>query len=155
MLIAGGYAPGRLGRVNDHAMTRGERTAFVAALHVGVLGVECPDGSPLLTPVWYRVNDDAIEFNTERTSAKADLLAAAGRATLLVQREEPPYAYVAVDGPIEIVETSYEARIDLAVRYLGERAGNAFVGATLDVDDVMVRLTPTRWRTTDYAKVDE
>lgn len=140
--------------MSELAMTVAEREDFLAGVHIGVLGVERPGGPPLLTPVWYRVTDGVVELNTARRSLKADLLAAAGRATMTVQREQLPYAYVSVEGPIQLVETSYEARVDIAVRYLGEAMGNAYVGTTLEVDDIMVRLTVERWRTCDYAKLE-
>jgi hypothetical protein len=39
------------------------------------------------------------------------------------------------------------------VRYLGEEMGRGYVETTVDVDNVLVTLTPQRWRTTDYAKM--
>ena len=35
------------------AMTQSEREQFLSELHVGVLGIERPDGPPLTVPVWY------------------------------------------------------------------------------------------------------
>jgi uncharacterized protein len=64
-----------------------------------------------------------------------------------------PYAYVTVEGPVELNETTRQARLELAVRYLGEEMGKAYVDSTAAVDDVLVRLSPQRWRTTDYAKL--
>ena len=39
--------------MSDLKMTETEREAFLAGLHVGVLGVERADGPPLVLPVWY------------------------------------------------------------------------------------------------------
>ena len=133
-------------------MSKHDRDDFLAALHVGVLAVERPDGPPLVTPIWYRYKPGgAIEFNTESASKKAQLLLRSGHASLCVQREEPPYAYVTVEGPVEIEPTDRATRVDIATRYLGPEMGSAFVDGGA-ADDIVVRLQPARWRTTDYAK---
>ena len=136
-------------------MSKQERDDFLAALHVGVLAVERPDGPPLVMPIWYRyASGGAIEFNTAGSSAKAQLLQQAGRAALCVQREELPYAYVTVEGPIEIGATDRATRVDIASRYLGLKSGTEYVDGTPDADDLVVRLQPARWRTTDFSKED-
>jgi uncharacterized protein len=137
------------------SMSKREREEFLAGVHIGVLAVARDDGPPLVTPVWYRYSSGGdIEFSTARDSEKARLLAASGRASLCAQSEALPYAYVTVDGPVETVEGNRDARQDIAVRYLGEELGAAYVSSTAEVDDVMVRLRPERWRTVDYAKLD-
>jgi PPOX class probable F420-dependent enzyme len=137
------------------SMSKREREEFLAAVHVGVLAVAREDGPPLVTPVWYRyASGGDIEFTTARDSEKARLLAASGRASLCAQSEALPYAYVTVDGPVETVDANRDAREDIAVRYLGEELGAAYLSSTGKVDNVMVRLRPERWRTVDYAKLD-
>jgi PPOX class probable F420-dependent enzyme len=136
-------------------MSKQERDDFLAALHVGVLAVERPDGSPLVTPVWYRYTPGgAVEFNTASSSEKGRLLEQSGHASLCAQREEFPYAYVTVDGPVEIEATDRATRVDIASRYLGTEMGSEYVDGTPDSDDIVVRLRPVRWRTTDYSKED-
>jgi hypothetical protein len=39
------------------------------------------------------------------------------------------------------------------VRYLGAEMGRRYAETTAAVDNVLVALTPQRWRTTDYAMV--
>lgn len=136
-------------------MSRDERESFLADLHVGVLAVERADGPPLAAPVWYRyAPGGVVEVLTERTSVKSRLLEAAGRASICAQREDEPYAYVTTEGPVELVEATLEDRVAMAVRYLGDTAGRAYTERTLGVDDVLVRLTPERWLTSDYAKLE-
>ena len=89
----------------DQKMTETERQDFLAALHVGVLGIERADGPPLLLPVWYSYEPGGdVEVLTSASSLKGRLAAAAGRASLCVQQEEVPYKYVSVEGPITIDE---------------------------------------------------
>jgi PPOX class probable F420-dependent enzyme len=136
-------------------MTRGEREEFLAGLHVGVLAVERSEGPPLVTPVWYWYSPGgAVELTTGRTTEKARLMESSGRATLCAQSEELPYAYVTVEGPVEISDADRQKRVDIAVRYLGEEMGTGYVDSTSDAGDIVVRLTPERWRTTDYAKLE-
>jgi PPOX class probable F420-dependent enzyme len=136
-------------------MSTTERESFLADLHVGVLAVERADGAPLVTPVWYRYEPGgAIEVSTDASSVKGRLLAAAGRATLCAQREELPYAYVAVDGPVTFGEASDDVRRDIAVRYLGAEMGQAYVASNPAGDNTLVRLTPEGWHTVDYTKLD-
>jgi PPOX class probable F420-dependent enzyme len=137
------------------SMSKNEREEFLAGVHIGVLAVAREEGPPLVTPVWYRYSPGGeIELNTARESEKTRLLTAAGRASLCAQSEALPYAYVTIEGPVEIAETTPDAREDIAVRYLGTDLGAAYVASTADVDDVIVRLRPERWRTVDYAKLE-
>jgi PPOX class probable F420-dependent enzyme len=137
------------------SMSKHERDEFLAALHVGVLAVERPDGPPLVTPIWYRYEPGGgVEFNTERSSEKARLLDQSGRASLCAQREELPYAYVTVEGPVEVEATDRATRVDIASRYLGTEMGTGYVDGSPAADDIVVRLRPTRWRTSDFSKLD-
>ena len=135
-------------------MTPSEREAFLAGLHIGVLAVERADGPPVVAPIWYRYSaGGAVEFNIDESSVKAALLAAAGRATMCVQQEALPYAYVTVEGPVEMDPTTPEVRLDIATRYLGSELAEGYMSSEGEIDAVLVRLRPERWRTTDYAKL--
>ncbi len=135
------------------SMSQSEREAFLADVHVGVLAVERADGPPLVAPVWYRWQDDVVEITTEAESLKARALRTAGRASLCVQREEYPPAYVTVEGPVAFAEATREQRVDIATRYLGPEGGEAYVASTEGGDDTALVLTPETWRTVDYAKL--
>jgi PPOX class probable F420-dependent enzyme len=135
-------------------MTTDEREQFLADVHIGVLAVAHGNGAPLAIPVWYRYRSGGVvEISTSATSVKVDALRAAGHAALCVQREQPPYAYVTVAGPVTFGDLSDHERLELAVRYLGEEMGHRYVEASPDVGNLGVTLTPQRWHTTDYAKL--
>ena len=136
-------------------MTVAEREGFLAGLHVGVLAVERDGEAPMAAPVWYRYAPGGdVELVTSSESVKAALLGVAGRASLCVQDERPPYRYVTVSGPVTLSPAAAADIVDLAVRYLGEAQGPAYA-ATLDgIDDTLVRLTPERWFTSDFSKLD-
>jgi len=96
-----------------------------------------------------------IVMDTAGTSPKVALLRATGRASLCVQTEAPPYKYVVVEGTVAITDAPDEAwRRGLARRYLGDELGDMYTDATKEqaVGAVTIRLTPTRWHTTDFGK---
>lgn len=141
------------------AMTREEREAFLADTHVGLVAIADPAGGPLVVPVWYEFTpSEGIRFVTGATSRKAALLRTAGRAGFCAQTEEPPYRYVSVEGPVRIGPAVYERDIrDMALRFLGPGRGAAYLAnfaSELDAgDQVLVTITPERWRTVDYSKI--
>jgi hypothetical protein len=135
------------------SMTVEEREAFLADVHVGVLAIDEPGRGPLALPVWYQFVDGVVVVGMDGDSLKARLLRAAGRATLVAQTEAPPYAYVSVEGPVEVVPDRRDDN-DMATRYLGPELG-AWYGENnpRDESSVLARLTPEHWRTTDFGKL--
>ena len=86
-------------------------------------------------------------FNTHETSGKAKALRREGRASLVVDEEEPPYSFVKVDGPV-----SLDDDLD-AVRAVATRIGGRYMGADRAEEfgarngvagELVVRLSPTR-----------
>lgn len=141
----------------DQKMTESERQEFLAALHVGVLAIERPDGPPLAVPVWYSYEPGGdVEVLTSASSIKGRLAATAGRASLCAQQEELPYKYVTVEGSLEIVELDAEASkaavVPMAIRYLGEEMGRGYAATSVGPDDILIRLRAERWFSVDYSK---
>jgi len=134
-------------------MTVEEREAFLAEVHVGVLSVEEPGRGPLALPIWYRFADGVVEMGMDGGSLKAKLLRDAGRATLTVQTEVPPYKFASVEGPVDV---RHEQRDDLemASRYLGPELGAWYAENNPSTEaSVLAVLTPEHWRTFDFGKV--
>lgn len=136
-------------------MTKAEREAFLAGVHIGVLAVN-DDGVPSLTPIWYSYEPGGdVVMETQDSSPKAKALRAAGRASLCAQTETAPYQYVVVEGSITLEDgVDPDARRAMARRYLGDELGDLYYDATVESEQggVTVRLTPERWKTTDYTK---
>ena len=134
------------------SMTQDEREAFLAELHVAVIAVDEPGRGPLAMPIWYLYQDRQVLLSMATDSVKAQLLRAAGRATLTVQSETAPYQYVCVEGPVTI-EPKFHDALELATRYLGPEFGQWYVDANPDTGEtVTVVLRPEHWRTHDYHK---
>jgi nitroimidazol reductase NimA-like FMN-containing flavoprotein (pyridoxamine 5'-phosphate oxidase superfamily) len=140
-------------------MTKQEREAFLAAVHVGIISISEDGRGPLTVPIWYAydVGGD-LRIMTGRESRKGRLLARAGRFSLCVQTESAPYKYVSVEGAIVSTETADIERDlrPLARRYLGNEMGDRYVEETRNLsthaDNVLIRMRPERWLTTDYSK---
>jgi len=136
----------------DMTMTEAERGAFLGDVRVGVLAIEHPGHGPLALPIWYQWSDGEVVISMSGTSLKARLLRAAGRATMTVQTETPPYKYVSVEGPVAVVAEPGEG-LALATRYLGPEMAKWYADNNpSDADTVLVHLTPEKWRTCDFGK---
>jgi nitroimidazol reductase NimA-like FMN-containing flavoprotein (pyridoxamine 5'-phosphate oxidase superfamily) len=139
--------------MSDGSMTKAEREAFLADVHVGVLSVNDPGRGPLSLPIWYLVDDGDVIMGMSGNSKKARLLRAAGRASLVAQTEEPPYKFVSVEGPV-VVEATQRDDLEMATRYLGPEFGALYAEHNPSTaESVVARLTPEHWNTTDFAKL--
>jgi hypothetical protein len=71
----------------------------------------------------------------------------------VVQLEELPYQYVVVEGTV--VETTTptppDVREAIAIRYLGEEGGRAFVQGMESQQTVLFTIRPDRWITADFS----
>lgn len=139
------------------SMTRAERDAFLADTHVAMLAIAEDGRGPFLVPVWYWYRPGGeVHVVTGGGSRKLGLIRRAGRASLCVQTETPPYKYVSIEGPIAIVGTPDHERDvrEVALRYLGPEVGEMYLAATVADHEtaVLVRLRPERWLTADFAR---
>jgi len=137
-------------------MTREEREAFLADLHVGVISIERAGAAPLTVPIWYDYTPEkGVWVLTDPDSQKGRALAAAGRFSLCAQVEAPPgYRYVSVSGPI-VEERAADRERDsrpMARRYFGEKLGDLYVEGSPNESHVYV-MRPERWWTVDYGKI--
>jgi PPOX class probable F420-dependent enzyme len=137
------------------AFSETERQEFLAARHVGVLSVAAGDGRPPSSvPIWYGYAPGGnILVNTGASSRKAKLIERAGAVTLVVQLEEPPYQYVVVEGTVvdTTTPTPQDVREAIAIRYLGEEGGRAFVQGMESEQTALFTIRPDRWITADFS----
>jgi PPOX class probable F420-dependent enzyme len=120
-------------------LAEGRRTATVATVRA--------DGSPHAIPVWYTVDAGQVVFTCAARSVKGRNLARDPRAAVSVDDDTFPYSFVTVSGPVEIADRpddflSWTTRI--AHRYLGDERAEEFGLRNEQLDDWVVRLTPTR-----------
>ena len=120
-------------------LTRGTRT--------GKLGYLAASGRPLVAPVWFVVDGDSLVFNTGRETAKGRALARDPRATLCVDLEEPPFAFVQVQGEAELSEDPAEllrTATAIAARYMGAERAEEFGQRNAVPGELVVRIRPVK-----------
>src|SRR5262249_2112571 len=125
------------------AMTKAEREAFLADVHVAVISINEDGRGPLTVPVWYGYEPGGVvRFVTGGGSRKAAALRKTGRMSLCVQTETPPYKYLSVEGRITIGKPDYErdAR-QIAYKYLGQQMGDAYLASTTDQNESSILVT--------------
>jgi len=120
-------------------MTGVEQAAFLD--EPGILmrvAVVREDGSPLVTPIWFMYRDEAIWFTPREKSEWFGCLRRDPRVSLCIDEQPSPYRKVLIDGTAELVhdigndDEWRELYRDIAVKYVGTEAGNAYVDNTIN-----------------------
>ena len=79
------------------------------------------DGRPHLAPVWFVMDGDDVLFMTGADTVKGRNLARDPRVSLVVDLEEPPYAFVTVEGRVTLsddLDQMLPISIAIAERYV-------------------------------------
>jgi hypothetical protein len=85
------------------------------------------DGSAATSPVWFRLNDDALEVVVAEGDVKLRHLARRSHCELVVFEAVPPFRGVRVKAEPELVVGDVtEARLAISRRYLGDERGRRF-----------------------------
>jgi nitroimidazol reductase NimA-like FMN-containing flavoprotein (pyridoxamine 5'-phosphate oxidase superfamily) len=131
------------------ALSITERHDFLAQPHVAALSVDAgPDRGPLSVPIWYWFVPGDLWVLTPPNSRKAQLIAAAGRFTLLVHRTSPTVRYVSVEGRVVDTTPAREEQVrQLAQRYLSEDRVEPYVEFARN--EHAIRLQPEHWLSSD------
>ena len=118
-------------------LTEGTRT--------GKLSFTSASGQPLVVPVWFVLEGDDVVFNTGRDTAKGRALARDPRTAICVDLEQPPYAFIQVQGvaelsgdPAELVRTATA----IAARYMGPERAAEFGQRNGVPGELVVRIRP-------------
>ena len=124
------------------------RAYLTAGTRTGKLAVTRLDGSPLVVPIWFVVDDDdSLLFTTWGDSIKGKSLRRDGRVSLCVDEEAPPYSYVRVDGTATISEDTELLRLwatRIGARYMGAERAERFGERNAVAGELLVRITPTK-----------
>ncbi len=118
-------------------LSHGTRTGKVATVRA--------DGRPHVAPVWFVVDGRDLVFMTGSGTVKGKSLRRDPRISLVVDVEEPPYAFVLVEGTVEISadpSTMLDLSIAIGTRYMGLELGEQFGRRNAVAGELMVRLRP-------------
>ena len=113
----------------------------------GKLAYTTAAGRVLVAPIWYILEDGDLIFNTGADTVKGKFLAREHQATICVDLEEPPYAFVQVQGNAELSDDPSEllrTATAIAARYVGPDRADEYGQRNGVPGELVVRLRPTK-----------
>ena len=124
------------------------REFLTSGTRTGKLAVVRKDGRPHVSPIWFDLDDDGtLVFTTWHSSVKARAMRRDPRVSICVDREEPPYDYVRVDGSAELVDDRELVRrwaTRLGGRYMGADRAEEFGAKNGVPGELLARVRITR-----------
>jgi PPOX class probable F420-dependent enzyme len=131
-----------------HQMTQDEIRAFLLkGTRTAALATVRPDGRPHVAPVWFTLDGDDLLFNTGENTVKGANLQRDGRVALMVDDEEPPFAFVSIEGDVSLsddLDTMRYWATRIAARYMGEDQAEAYGKRNAVPGELLVRVRPTK-----------
>lgn len=124
------------------------REFMMQGTRTGKLATTRADGRPHVAPIWFILDGEDILFTTYETTVKAANLQRDGRATLCVDDETPPFAFVIVEGIAEVTAPAPDELLPwttaIARRYMGAEQADAFGQRNAVEGELLVRLRPEK-----------
>jgi PPOX class probable F420-dependent enzyme len=131
-----------------HAMTSQQAYEFLShGQRTGKLATVRADGRPHLAPVWFVVDGEDVLFMTGAATVKGRNLARDPRVSLVVDLEQPPYAFVTVEGRVTVSDDLDEMlpiSIAIANRYVEADQAESFGRRNAVEGELLVRLHPDK-----------
>ena len=131
------------------SMTPDEWRAFLlAGTRTAKLASVRSDGRPHVVPIWFDLDGDELVFMTGRETVKGKNLLRDPRVMLSVDDEQPPFAFVLIDGLAIASELSpadllpWSTRI--AKRYMGAEKADAYGRRNAVEGELLVRVPLTK-----------
>jgi PPOX class probable F420-dependent enzyme len=126
-------------------MSKAEAYEFLASgTRTGKLATVRDDGRPHVAPIWFVLDGDDLIFNTWHESVKGKNLVRDGRIALTVDEEVAPYAFVLVEGTVEVTEDdpaeSLKWATRIGARYMGHDQAEAFGQRNSVPGELLVRI---------------
>lgn len=129
-------------------MTDEQAMAFLAhGTRTGKVATTRADGRPHVAPIWFIVDGDDVVFMTGADTLKGKTLRRDPRAALVVDLEEPPYAFVVVEGTVSLsadLEEMLPLSIAIAKRYVAADQAEGFGRRNAVDGELLARLHPDK-----------
>jgi PPOX class probable F420-dependent enzyme len=123
------------------------RSFLLEGTRTGKLSYRAADGRPLVAPVWFVIERDRLVFNTGKHTAKGRSLARDPRVAICVDLEQPPFAYVQVQGVAELSEDPADlvaTATAIGARYMGADRAAEFGRRNGVPGELVVRVRPVK-----------
>jgi hypothetical protein len=120
-------------------LSHGQRTGKLATVRA--------DGRPPVAPIWFVLDGDDIVFMTGADTVKGKTLRRDPRASLAVDLEEPPYAFIMVEGRVTVSEDLDEMlplSIAIANRYVPAAQAEEYGRRNAVKGELLIRLHPDK-----------
>jgi PPOX class probable F420-dependent enzyme len=126
-------------------MSKAEAYEFLATgTRTGKLATVRADGRPHVAPIWFVLDGEDLIFNTWHESVKGRNLVRDGRIALTVDEETPPYAFVLIEGTVEITDDelaeSKKWATRIGARYMGQERAEEFGERNAVPGELLVRI---------------
>jgi PPOX class probable F420-dependent enzyme len=131
-----------------HHMSESEMHAFLTSTPARTAKVATvrADGRPHVAPVWFVLDDDGcLVFNTGKDTVKGRNLIREGRAAICMDDDRPPFSFVVLEGPVEIIEDLAQVRdwaARIGGRYMGQDRAEEYGERNGVAGELVVRLRP-------------
>jgi PPOX class probable F420-dependent enzyme len=129
-------------------MTDSEWREFVSSgTRTGKAAIVRADGSTHVTPIWFVLDGDDVVFTTDSNSLKGKALRRDPRLAICVDDQEPPYAYVMIQGTATISDDPGELlkwATVLGGRYMGADRAEEYGTRNAVPGELLVRLRITK-----------
>lgn len=115
------------------------RTAKVATVQA--------DGAPHVVPVWFTLDGEQLLFTTWHKTVKAANLERDPRVALAIDDEEPPFAFVMIEGTVELEKEADDLlawTTRISGRYMGPELADEYGKRNAVDGEWLVRVTPTQ-----------
>lgn len=119
---------------------------------LAVLSTRRKDGTSLLSPVWFEWKDGGFSVAIWADDIKSKHIKNDPRITILVAEQQPPFRGIEVRGEATIspLPDPVTNLRPMAIRYLGEEAGNEYADGYDGVNLELIRLEPGNIRAWDF-----
>ncbi len=128
-------------------LTTSERAAFLTEPGIVMrIAVVRANGTPLIAPLWFVYEDDAVYFTPRARSEWYGCLKRDPRVALSIDEQPLPYRKVIVEGTAELVhdlghDASWRERYRrIAERYVPPAAAAAYIQTTIDEPRALFRV---------------
>ena len=138
----------RRGLTVPRAMGPDELAAFLGhGTRTAKLATVMRSGGPHVMPVWFVLDGRDLVLTTGRDTVKGRDLRRDGRVSVVVDDDQPPYAFVHLRGRARVTEGDHDLlhwTTRLAARYMGEERSEEYGRRNAVPEELLVRITPER-----------
>lgn len=132
-----------------HEMGKAEIHQFIMeGTRTGKLATVRKSGHPHVVPIWFVMDGDDLIFTTMNDTVKAKNMKRDNRVCISVDKAEPMYTFVKIDGEAEFMDVTPAEQLDwatrIARRYMGDDKAEAYGKRNAVPEEYVVRVRPTK-----------